>query len=326
MTATALKFDSILLIAFGGPTSGDQGYDYVKGIVGDRPAAEDRIREVAGHYERLNGSPFNSLTFEQGEAISAELKKRGYDVPVYVGMRHWDPYVKDVMAEMVDDGREDTLAVIMAPHQCFVSWDWYQSTVKEANDAVGDKALNITYADPWWLEEGFITANAENIKKSLSKLGDKADDAKLIFSAHSIPVNGCPSCRAGDRTCPYGGQFEESAKATAAAVGRGDNYLTCYQSQSEFSRQWTEPDVSQVIKDCKEKGVRNVVVSPIGFLVDHVEVLWDLDVEAKETADECQIQYERAATAGTHPAFIKLMADRIVARFEDQPRIDAPLS
>ena len=326
MTASALKFDSILLVAFGGPTSGEQGYDYVRGIVGDRPASEERIREVASHYEKLNGSPFNGLTFEQSEAIKTELKERGYDVPVYVGMRHWDPYVKDVMAEMAEDGREDALAVILAPHQCFVSWDWYQSTVQEANDALEGKALNITYADPWWLDEGFVNANADNIREAFSKLGDKADKARLIFSAHSIPVNGCPNCLSGERSCPYSEQFEQSAKATADAVGRGDDYITCFQSQSESSRQWTEPDVAQVIRDCKENGVQDVVVSPIGFLVDHVEVLWDLDVEAKETADECDIHYERAATVGTHPAFIKLIADRIVARFEDEPRLDAPLS
>ena len=325
-TEIATAFDSILIVAFGGPTSGDQGYDYVKGIVGDRPAAEARIRDVARHYEQLNGSPFNSLTFEQAEAVKAELELRGIEVPIHTGMRHWDPYVKDVMKEMADSGLQNTMVVIMAPHQCFVSWDWYQSTVAEGNEALGKNTMTITYPDPWWNAPEYIQANVDNLQAVFSSLDDKASEAKLIFSVHSIPISSCPPCRAGERECPYTDQFKESAQLVADALGRGEDFEICYQSQHEFSRVWTKPDVNELLRKCKEEGVKDVVISPIGFLVDHVEVLWDLDVEAKETCEECGIGYHRSETVGTHPEFIKLIGDRIEARFQNQTRISAPLS
>ncbi len=319
------QFDSILIVAFGGPTSGEQSYDYVKGIVGDRPASEPRLREVASHYEALDGSPFNALTFEQTEALKEDLQRRGVGVPVYCGMRHWSPYVKDIMQEMAEAGLKETLAIIMAPHQCWVSWDWYQDTVQGGNDALGERALAVTYSDPWWREPGFIQANAERSRDAFARLGDRAAAAKLVFSAHSLPIGFCESCQSDKRQCPYSGQFEESARLVAEALGRGSDYLLCYQSQAGLSGAWLGPDVNELIRDCKGQGVSDVVVSPIGFLVDHVEVLWDLDVAAKKSCEECGIGYTRAPTVGTHPAFIKMLADRVVARIEGHPRVDAPL-
>lgn len=326
-TQTRTTFDSIFLVAFGGPTSGQQSYDFVKGIVGNRPAGEARIREVASHYEKLDGSPFNALTYTQAEALKKELARRGIRVPIHCGMRHWNPYVKDVLEQMADAGLKNTLAVIMAPHQCWISWDWYQNTVMEGNAALSRQALTVTYADPWWTAPEFIQANVDYIRRAFDKLGSKAASAKLIFSAHAIPINSCQFCRAGQRKCPYSEQFEESARLVAEALGRGKDYLTCYQSQAEFFRPWTTPDVNELIREkCAKQGVKDVVLCPIGFLVDHVEVLWDLDVEASKTCHESGIGYTRAETVGTHPAFIKLLADRIIARFEGRPRISAPLS
>ncbi|MBI2195231.1 MAG: ferrochelatase [Planctomycetes bacterium] len=325
-TQTLAAFDSILLVAFGGPTSGDQSYDFVKGIVGNRPAGEARIREVAGHYEKLNGSPFNALTYRQAEALKQELVCRGLHVPIYCGMRHWKPYVRDVLHDMARAGCKNTLAVILAPHQCWISWDWYQNTVQEGNTGLAGRALTVTYTDPLWTAPEFIEANADRIREAFMKLGTRADSAQLIFSAHAIPIHSCPFCRSGQRKCPYSDQFEESARLVARVLGRDGNYLTCYQSQAEFFRPWTTPDVNELIRNtCHKQGVGDVVISPIGFLVDHVEVLWDLDVEARKTCQECGIGYTRAETVGTHPAFIRLLGDRIAARFEDKPRIEAPL-
>lgn len=306
---TQLPFDSLLLVAFGGPTSGDQGYAFVKGIVGDRPGAEARIREVASHYEKLGGSPFNELTFEQAGALGAELEKRGVKIPIYCGMRHWDPHVKDVMKKMADAGHKRTLAIIMAPHQCWISWDWYQNTVTAGNEPLGDRRLEVTYTEPWWTHPKFIESNADRIHQALAGGGE---EARLVFTAHSIPINTCPDCKAGKRKCPYAEQFEESAKLIAAAVGKEETYVTSYQSQATTSPAWTKPDINDRIKELAGQGTREVVLDPIGFLCDHVEVLYDLDVEARKTCEDAGVTYRRAPTVGSHPMFIELLADRVM--------------
>ena len=318
-TRNPRAFDSILLIAFGGPPTGPEAYAFVKGIVGDRPAGEARIKEVAGHYEQLGGSPFNKLTYEQAGALASELKTRGIDVPVRCGFRHWAPWVKDVVAEMTSAGNHKTLGLIMAPHQCWVSWDWYKDTVTAANQVV-EQPLQLTYADPWWLSGGYVDASAERIRDSLRSLGDKAAGARLVFTAHSIPINMCAQCKSGERKCPYSPQFEESAKAIAAKAGVA-TYEISYQSQASTHGQWTQPDINAKIRELSAQGVQAVVLAPIGFLCDHVEVLYDLDIEAKKTAKELGVAFVRAGTVGAHPAFIKMLADRVQERFDGAPRL-----
>jgi ferrochelatase len=318
-------FDSILLVAFGGPTSGDQGYEFVKGIVGGRPQAEPRVREVARHYEHLGGSPFNDLTFRQAKALEDELARRGITVPVRTGMRHWSPWVADVVREMAEHGHRRTLSVILAPHQCWISWDWYKDTVSQACAALGDKGPSVAYADPWWTEPDFIQANADRIREALARAGSDGAGARLIFTAHAIPIDACKPCQSGERRCPYTPQFEESARLVATAVGCPGDYVTCYQSQAAHGTPWTEPDVNAVLRRLAADGVRRVLIAPIGFVCDHVEVLYDLDVSARKTCAEVGIAYTRAGTVGSHPAFIRLLADRIVARIRGAERLTGPL-
>ncbi len=313
------QFDSILLVAFGGPTPGCCGtYDpcpgneatcFIKGIVGDRPASAERIADVASHYTQLGGfSPFNDLTFEQARALEAHLQAQGITVPLYVGMRHWPPYVKTVLAEMTQQGHRNTLAVIMAPHQCFASWDWYQQTVDEALAALNGQGPAITYLDPWYTQEGFIDAIADHMRDACDTLGpDRAQHAALVYTAHSIPAS-----MAAD--APYAEQFEATAAAATRHLGRQDYHLA-YQSQvTGTPRPWLQPDINDAIQQLKEQGYRDVVVSPIGFLCDHVEVLYDLDVEANKTAAACDVTFSRAKTVGNHPAFIAMLGDLIAAR------------
>lgn len=321
MTATRNPhaFDSILVIAFGGPPTGPEAYAFVKGIVGNRPAGEERIKEVAGHYEALGGSPFNKLTYEQAAGLARELKSRGIDVPVRCGFRHWSPWVKDVVAEMSAHGQTRTLGLILAPHQCWVSWDWYKDTVNAANAAV-QAPLQLTYTDPWWLSGGYVDAAADRIQEAFRAHGDNAAGARLVFTAHSIPINMCAQCKSGERKCPYTPQFEESAKAIAAKAGI-PNYEISYQSQASTHGQWTQPDINAKIRDLAKNGTKAVVLAPIGFLCDHVEVLYDLDVEAKKTCAELGVAYQRAGTVGAHPAFIKMLADKVQERFDGAPRL-----
>ncbi len=314
-----MQFDSVLFVAFGGPTPGccgsfdpcpgNEALCFVQGIVGSRPASQERVAEVAAHYTQLGGfSPFNALTLQQARGVERLLSDRDLAVPVFVGMRHWPPYVKDVLRDMIDQGYTHTLAVIMAPHQCFASWEWYQQTVDEALAAVDGPGPRITYLDTWYTQPGFIEAIADHMRDAYQELGtEHAEAALLIYTAHSIP-------EAMAAEAPYTAQFDATAAAATRLLGRQE-YRLAYQSQvTGTPRPWLQPDINDAIRQAKEDGYRDVIVSPIGFLCDHVEVLYDLDVEAKKTANACDMTFTRAKTVGNHPAFVAMLSDLIAER------------
>ncbi len=307
------EFDSILLVAFGGPTPGccnkydpcpGEGFCFVEGIVGDAPSRADRVKEVAAHYTHLGGfSPFNELTMNQAEALQSALAERGVDVPVYAGFRHWSPYVREIVPRMVKAGHRDILAIIMAPHQSKVSWDWYQQTVAEAVSNIRRMTPNVEYLSPWFRYRGYITAVVERIREECKGLGpSEFDSAALVFTAHAIPQSAA-------KESPYTRQFRRTAGLVAAQLGR-DIFELAYQSApTSPTVPWTQPDINALIRERLRKRVDTVIASPIGFLCDHVEVLYDLDHEARATADRYGLNFIRAGTVGTHPAFIDMLAD-----------------
>ncbi len=311
-------YDSILLIAFGGPTPGccqkyvacpGEAHCFVEGIVGTAASQAERLREVTSHYIALGGfSPFNELTFKQAEALESNLNYRGVDLPVYAGFRHWTPYIHEVIAAMAKKKHRRILGIIMAPHQSKVSWDWYQQTVSEAIEALDGGQPTISYLDPWYTNPGYIRGIANQIEvasKNLAK--DRRDKASLIFTAHAVPQSVA-------KTSAYAQQFDETAKAVATLIGKKD-YNLAYQSQAENTTiPWTQPDINDQIREKKKSGVHDVIVSPIGFLCDHVEVLHDLDIEAKSTAEECGIHFIRARAVGDHPEFINMLAELVCDR------------
>ena len=316
-----MKYDSVLLVAFGGPTPGccekyntdacpGEAYCFVEGIVGTAESQKERIKDISAHYVKLGGfSPFNTLTFEQVEALETALRARGLSLPVYAGFRHWNPYLKEVIAEMARKGHHKILGIIMAPHQSKVSWEWYQKTVEAGIDALDGEKPSVDYLDPWYTHEGYIGAIAEIIETAC---GDKLVNAELVFTAHAIP-------QAAADTSPYTQQFEKTGAAVAEQIGK-TRFGLAYQSEVENSPiPWTQPDINDWLKARKEEDVDTVVASPIGFLCDHVEVLYDLDIEAMETAETCGIDFIRAGTVGAHPKFINMLADFVSERvLEDE--------
>ncbi|MDE0012741.1 MAG: ferrochelatase [Candidatus Poribacteria bacterium] len=306
-----MKYDSVLLVAFGGPTPGccqkynkdacpGEAYCFVEGIAGEAESQRERVKDISAHYVKLGGfSPFNKLTFEQATALEIALQKRDLSLPVYAGFRHWTPYLKEVIAEIAQKGHRKILGIIMAPHQSQVSWEWYQQTVAEGIDAVDDEKPMIDYLDPWYTHRGYVDAIAEIIKTAC---GNKLERAELVFTAHAIPQ------LAAD-TSPYTQQFGKTGEAVAQEIGK-TRFGLAYQSAVENSPiPWTEPDINDWIKARKAEGVDTVVASPIGFLCDHVEVLYDLDIEATETAAACGVDFIRAGTVGSHPKFINMLAN-----------------
>ena len=312
-----MKYDSVLLVAFGGPTPGcckkydtdncpGEAYCFVEGIAGEAESQKERVKDISSHYVKLGGfSPFNELTFKQAKALQNALEKRDLSLPVYAGFRHWTPYLKEVIAEMSEKGHRNMIGIIMAPHQAKVSWEWYQQTVKKGIEALEDHEMAIDYIEPWYTHKGYVGAVADIIKIAS---GDKLEHAELVFTAHSIPQV------AADNS-PYSKQFEKTAEAVAEEIGN-ERFSLAYQSEVESSPiPWTQPDINDWLREKAREGVETVVASPIGFLCDHVEVLYDLDIEAKEIAEECGIDFIRAGTVGDHPKFIGMLADFVCEKF-----------
>jgi protoporphyrin/coproporphyrin ferrochelatase len=299
------KCDAVLMIGFGGPTRADEVRPFLDNVLRGRPIPRERYDEVAHHYDLLGGrSPYNELTMRQAAALRAELAKKKVTVPIAVGMRNWEPYVTDAMRTLADGGARRVLGFIMAAHRSEASFERYQATVEDARAQLGELAPEIVYPEPWHDHPLFVTAVASRVREALSRLDfPDRSSARLIFTAHSIPI---AMAEAG----PYVEQLTQSARIVAADLGI-DTWQFAYQSRSGSPRDaWLEPDIKETLRSLDSK---IAVVVPIGFLCDHVEVLYDLDIEAAQVARECGIRMERAPTVGDHPLFIEMMASIVAA-------------
>lgn len=313
-------YDSILLVGFGGPTPGccrqhdpcpGEAYCFVEGIVGNAPSNAARVKAVASHYIKLGGfSPFNELTFKQADALGIALRKQGVDSPIYVGMRNWTPYLHETIARVVERGHRNVLAIIMSAYRSKASWERYQNDVIAAVETVGIETLSIRYLEELWhLHSGFINAIAERIRIACNDIPEsRFAEAALIFTAHAIP-------QIAAKTSPYSEQFRQTASAVAKVLGT--DFDIAYQSAPDNPTvPWTGPDINDLIREKGKAGVQEVIVSPIGFLCDHVEVLYDLDLEARGTAEACGMNFIRAGTVGEHPEFIDMLANLVCEDFQ----------
>ena len=291
------------------PCPGNEAICFVKAIIGERPGAEARLAEVAAHYAHLGGfSPFNALTLQQARSVAALLEAQGWHVPVHVGMRYWPPYVRDVLKMMAEQGLRNLLAVILSPFQCSASWEAYQQVVAEGVAALGDKGPQVTYLAPWHTHPGFIEAIADSVRQASQALGPaRAQEAALIYTAHAIPT-------AMATGAPYTQQFAATAAAATQLLGRQD-YRLAYQSQATGTPfPWLQPDINDAVQHVHTAGYHDVIVVPIGFLCDHVEVLYDLDIQARDAAVACGMTYRRAATVGTHRTFLTMLSALLAER------------
>lgn len=294
------KCDGVLLIGFGGPTRADQVRPFLDNVLRGRPVPKERYEAVVHHYDLLGGrSPYNDLAMIQAAALHAELRKKNIPAPVSVGMRNWTPYVVESMRALADGGARRVLGFILAAHRCEASFERYQETVREAQATLGERAIEVVYPEPWHDHPLFIKAVASRAREAYARLeASERSRAALIFTAHSIPV---AMARAGT----YVEQLTQSARMVAAELGI-DRWQFAYQSRSGSPREsWLEPDINATIRSLDTK---LAVVVPLGFLCDHVEVLYDLDIETKQIARECGVRMERAPTVGGHPLFIEMMA------------------
>lgn len=304
------KFDAILMIGYGAPEKIEDIRPFLQNVAKGRPIPPDRLEEVAHHYELFGGkSPLNEYTYKQASGVQNKFKELGYDMPVYVGMRNWHPFIPDTIKEMQEKGHKNVVGMIMAAHQSDASWERYQRDVQETLDDLGIE-MNFKYSSPLFDHPLFIEDSADRVQDCLKEIPkDQYSDTIILFTAHSIPV---PMAEAS----PYVEQLETTARLIAEKLNY-DNWRLVYQSRSgRPTDPWLEPDVCDVIEEIAKDGVKNIIAQPIGFICDHIEVLFDIGVEAQEISDEVGIKLYRAKTVNDDPKFIEAMADVVQKMME----------
>jgi len=301
----------LLVIAFGGPHQSDDIRPFLRDVLEGRPVPEARFEAVVHHYELLGGSsPITAHTESQARALRDELAARGHALDVRVGMRHWSPWIQDALAAFRAQGHHEVLGVIMAAQETEASLERYLAAVERARAELGDGAPRLKLVRGFGLSEQIMEAHADHLSTALSSLGRaRRERCEVLFTAHSVP-------RAMAANSSYVAQLEETARRVAARLDL-PRFSLVYQSRSGNPRDpWLEPDVLDALDAAKARAVTDVVALPIGFLCDHVEVLYDLDIEARQHAEKLGIAFLRAPTLGTHPAFIRALADSVQAALE----------
>lgn len=300
--------DGVLLVALGGPVSMDEVRPFIREVLGGRRVPPERIEEVVSHYEALGGrSPLPELTRQQAEALQRQLADDGQPIPVFVGMRCSSPRLPDAVRQMAARGVRRAAVVIMAAHRDDYTWGQYGRSLADACRAVGDAAPTLHHVADWHDQPGYVEALAERITEATGgAAGVDRASTPLLFSAHSLP-------RRIPRIDEYVARIRETAQLVASALSWTD-WSIVYQSRTGRPQDpWLEPDVSDAIAALADRGPGSVVVAPIGFVCDHVEVLYDLDVQAAAVAADRGLKFVRARTVGTHPLFVKMLSQQVGA-------------
>ena len=296
--------DAVLLLAFGGPSRPEEIRPFLARVARGRPIPPERLEEVAHHYEAIGGrSPLNELTERQARKLEASLVAAGRALPVHVGYRHTEPFVADTVARMADGGVRTAVGLILSPHASEASRDRYVEEVDATRASLGARAPAIRWTPTWHAHPLFVTAVADATVAALVTIPvARRGDAGVVFTAHSIPV-------AMAERAPYAAEVEASAWAVATRLGTR-RWEVAYQSRSGNPRDpWLAPDVNDTLRRLRGEGVADVVVVPIGFVCDHVEVLYDLDVEARATARGLGLGFARAGAVNDHPLFIRMLTE-----------------
>jgi ferrochelatase len=304
-------FDAILLISFGGPQGLGDIRPFLANVLRGRRIPAERLDEVAHHYELFGGvSPLTALTRRQASGLAQRLAAAGAPLPVYVGMRNWHPYLADTLAEMSRAGVRRAIGFIMAAQSSYSSCEQYRENVLAARQAIRDRGLpdiEVTYVPGWHLHDGFIDANAEHVRAARSKLPAALQPhARVIFTAHSIPTEMATRSQ-------YVDQLLASAGEVARRVNAAD-WALVYQSRSGRPQDlWLEPEICDYLRASRDNGLEAAVLCPIGFVCDHIEVLYDLDREAAQLARQIGLAMTRADAVNDDPRFMDMMADVVLS-------------
>ncbi len=302
-------YDAVLLLSYGGPEGEDEVIPFLERATRGRNVPRQRLLKVAEHYMLFQGiSPINAQNRALIEALKKELMLRGHSLPIYFGNRNSNPLLEDTLLEMRKDGVQRALAFVTSAFSSYSGCRQYLEDISGARSAIGTGAPEIDKIRVFFNHPGFIEANATRLRSALLKLpAVDRDSAHVVFTAHSIPTSMA-------RSCAYESQISESSALVATSAG-ATNYSIAYQSRSGPANvSWLGPDINEHIRSLAKTGVKDAVVLPIGFLSDHLEVAYDLDHEARVTAETAGIRFHRVATVGTCDLFVSTVGDLIEER------------
>lgn len=308
------KYDAILVVAFGGPEGPDDVMPFLENVLRGRNVPRERMLEVAEHYHHFGGvSPINAQVRALIAALEPELRQHDIDLPIYWGNRNWRPLLPETVQTMTADGIRRALALFVSAYSSYSGCRQYRENVAAACEAAGPEAPQVEKLRAFYNHPDFIAANVDRLRDALAKLPDaERDHAQVAFTAHSIPDSMA-------RTSDYQRQLEETARLVAEGCDvPAERWQLVYQSRSGRPQDpWLEPDIVDHLRALSAAGKNVVAVAPIGFLSDHMEVLYDLDHEAADAATELNMTFVRAGTVGTHPRFIAMLRKLIQERLSD---------
>jgi ferrochelatase len=340
--AAARPYDAVLLFSFGGPNGPEDVLPFLRNVTRGRNIPDARLEQVGAHYDHFGGrSPINAHNRDLLAALRAELASRGVDLPIAWGNRNWEPYTTEALAELREGGARRVLAIVTSAYGSYSGCRQYRENLAASlaeladrvpgDDVTAGTVLAVDKLRHYFNHPGFITANADAVVEAYGELGAAGSAAPLVFVTHSIPAGSAQA--SGARRPDYVAQHRDVAALVAAEVaervGHPVSWQLAYCSRSGPPQQpWLEPDVNDALKELAAADVRAVVLSPIGFVSDHMEVAYDLDTEAMETARGLGLAAARAGTVSTRPAFVAGLVDLVLERAaaergEDVPRVTA---
>lgn len=306
-------YDAILFLSFGGPEGMDDVMPFLENVLRGKNVPVERMKKVAHQYELFHGvSPINEQNRKLIAALKELFEKEKFNLPIYFGNRNWHPFLADTMREMKRDGIKRALAFVTSAYSSYSGCRQYLEDIERARATV-EYATTVDKIRSYYNHPGFIEPNIENLKSAFEQIPiERRPETEIAFTAHSIPV-------AMSSVSDYKAQLEEACHLVSEGVGH-DKFRLVFQSRSGSPAQpWLEPDICDYLRELKTRGVKDIVVHPIGFISDHLEVIYDLDTAAKMVAEEIGINMIRSRTVGTHPKFVRMIYELINERITENP-------
>jgi ferrochelatase len=303
------NYDALLIVSFGGPEGMDEVMPFLENVLRGRNVPAERMRAVAHHYEMFGGiSPINSQNRTLIAALEKELEENGPLLPIYWGNRNWHPFLADTLRRMMDDGIKNALAFFTSAYSSYSGCRQYREDIMRAQAEVGSHAPRVEKLRAFYNHPGFIEPNIENVRAALNRIPEERRKlTQIAFTAHSIPLSMAD-------TCDYQEQLLETCSLVAAGADH-EHWRLVFQSRSGSPAQpWLEPDICDYLRELKEAGTEDVVIAPIGFISDHMEVMYDLDTEARALSEKLGLNMIRASTVGLHPTFVEMIRELILER------------
>jgi len=311
------KHVGVILMTYGSPATLDDVYTYIKNVRGGREPSPELITEFRRRYELIGGSPLLQITREQAAALQEELNQQSTDGTTYrvgAGMRFASPFIADIVPE-VAEGAQELVGIIMSPQYSPIIMSGYVRTLQDAVADLERNDLQLKIAEDWHMQTFFLQALAERIQQALDGLPpDVRDHVSVLLTAHSMPK------RVVENEPGYINDLKETAATVAKMVGLSDDrWMFCYQSAGHTPEEWLKPDFADIMPELKQAGQTHVLIAPVQFLADHLEILYDIEIGAREQAEENGIHFTRIQSLNISPLFIKALAAVVQQTRQAQP-------